>query len=700
MKISVQVPSGAAGLVVGKKGAGIKRFKQQAGVKVSIPYGETSEEGMPNKTVVLEGAGASVEQGLLMLAELLDSWSDKDASAQLRGFDEWLRVLQEGRKDEVTKQSGTSAKVRQGGRDERERARSQDETMNVASTSGRGEKPDGVEVRLRVVIPLAGAGMIVGKQGKTIKSINAKTGAFAALAKDPLESDPTRKELTIKGTRGQVHAAKDELLAVMLQWLRNAADEEGGGAEATMDDLLAKVHEEEEEEVVTAPGKPPNNASVDGASPGEKANGGHQSSSRQEGAGDGAGMGRVKGTKPVGRSSTGKNSGLELISDTSDGGTRRMEMFVTVAAAAMIIGKKGLMLKQLHTKSNATITIDQMQQADGTKRVCIEGPAKNVDVAFRSIQDMVKICDEAKYEEAARQRQLEESAKKQEEEAARQKVQERQAVEASRKDAAKRMAEEQARRELEEKKWSEKQEKQRREVEEKKKLAAKIAANPFAFLDDGDGAAADEDDEDASSPKRSDKKKKKKGRGGGAGSGSDEHVGDGLNAADDGVPGDRVRRQSNVSMKSAQSNGDVEASASDDEEGADMIGLDRLLKMHEELQPEESNNSFTAAQTEDSSAALAAPVSCLEVHTHSLTRRGITHANEDRCCVRALVCLRASAVVGVARDTRVRVLFLYACLSLCVCVCVEVRVRVRVRACVSDCLCACERAPDDRLGLH
>jgi hypothetical protein len=57
-----QVPSGAAGLVVGKKGAGIKRFKQQAGVKLSLPYGETSEQGMPNKTVLLEGTGESVEQ--------------------------------------------------------------------------------------------------------------------------------------------------------------------------------------------------------------------------------------------------------------------------------------------------------------------------------------------------------------------------------------------------------------------------------------------------------------------------------------------------------------------------------------------------------------------------------------------------------------------------------------------------------------
>lgn len=65
-----------------------------------------------------------------------------------------------------------------------------------------------MQVRQTLIIPLAAAGMIVGKQGKTIKMINTKTGANAALAKDPLESDKTRKELVIKGTRAQVHTTQ------------------------------------------------------------------------------------------------------------------------------------------------------------------------------------------------------------------------------------------------------------------------------------------------------------------------------------------------------------------------------------------------------------------------------------------------------------------------------------------------------------
>jgi len=41
--VSFIVPSAAAGLIVGKKGVGIQKFKSLAGVKLSIPYGDSSE---------------------------------------------------------------------------------------------------------------------------------------------------------------------------------------------------------------------------------------------------------------------------------------------------------------------------------------------------------------------------------------------------------------------------------------------------------------------------------------------------------------------------------------------------------------------------------------------------------------------------------------------------------------------------------
>ena len=52
--------------------------------------------------------------------------------------------------------------------------------------------------------------------------------------------------------RGQVHKAKDELLTVMLQWLRNAPDEPGGGPSATKQTLLGMIEEREEEVAAAA----------------------------------------------------------------------------------------------------------------------------------------------------------------------------------------------------------------------------------------------------------------------------------------------------------------------------------------------------------------------------------------------------------------------------------------------------------------
>jgi hypothetical protein len=516
-------------------------------------------------------------------------------------------------------------------------------------------KDGGVAVRLVVVIPLAGAGMIVGKQGKTIKAINDKTGALAALAKAPLESDPSRKELIITGSRAQVHRAKDELLTVMLQWLRNAPEEPGGGPGATKQTLLGMIEEREEEVGASAAINGP--AGESKHKPAKVKDTTFQG--EDTGSGDAGGVrGRVgKGQGGVGwgGDKTVVARGLELISDTSDGEKRRVEMFVTIAAAAMIIGKKGQMLKQLHAKSNANILLDQMQQADGTKRVCIEGVANAVDVAFKEIQDMVNQCDDAKYEEITRQRLREETSKKaQEEEAARKLVQDKKAMEQARQEASKRAAEEEARRLAEEKKWIEKKEKALKDAEEKKKKKAKIAANPFAFLDDTEKGSEDEEEEEEEEPnKRSgsaDKKKKKKSKGavkgwGSGGQSPEEARGrtgngggnDGGNVGGGGVrEEERMRRQSNVSVKStADSIADV---SSDDEGAVPLIGLDRLMQLQKELEPEEMNNSFQSSVQEVKKR--------LQVHYTSSTRRGVSHANEDRVTCLDLASIMSPEVVS------------------------------------------------------
>jgi len=317
-----------------------------------------------------------------------------------------------------------------------------------------------------------------------------------------------------------------------------------------------------------------------------------------------------------------------------NGDVRRVEMYVTIAAAAMIIGKKGSMLKQLHLKSNAIITLDQMQQADGTKRVCVEGSKLAVDIGFKCIQEMVNLCDDAKYEAVTRQRLTDEQSKKQEEDdSLRRHKTERQASEAAKYEAVRREADDETRRLAEEKKWQEKQLKTAKEADDKKKLQAKIAANPFAFLDDGLSEEEEEEEEETrAKPKTPEKRKKKKGKGGAAapsGHSPEQQRGRGGKPVEEEAE-ERMRRESNVSLKSAHSTADND---SDDETAADMIGLDKLLQMQEELQPEEMNNSFSSSKLNMSTAAAAPPSKHLEVNSHSSSRRGIAHANEDRSMI-------------------------------------------------------------------
>ena len=80
--VSFKVPSAVAGLIVGKKGMGIKRFKQQAGVKISLPYGEGAEKSTPQKTVVIEGAASKVDAGISLLCETLSAWASQDQSVE------------------------------------------------------------------------------------------------------------------------------------------------------------------------------------------------------------------------------------------------------------------------------------------------------------------------------------------------------------------------------------------------------------------------------------------------------------------------------------------------------------------------------------------------------------------------------------------------------------------------------------------
>jgi hypothetical protein len=95
-------------------------------------------------------------------------------------------------------------------------------------------------------------------------------------------------------------------------------------------------------------------------------------------------------------------------------------------------------------------------------------------------------------EETSKKAQVEDV---QEVEAARQLVQDKKAMEQARHEASKRAAAEEAQMLAAEKQWIEKKAKALKDAKEEKKRA-KIAVNPFAFLDDTEKGSEDEDEEE------------------------------------------------------------------------------------------------------------------------------------------------------------------------------------------------------------
>ena len=99
---------------------------------------------------------------------------------------------------------------------------------------------------------------------------------------------------------------------------------------------------------------------------------------------------------------------------------------------------------------------------------------------------------------------------------------------------------------------------------------AKIAANPFAFLDEEASEEEEELEQEETKPKTPEKRKKKKGKGGAGGGEGGQSLEDqrrrGGQPVEEVAGDEKMRRESNVSEKSSSSN-------SDDEASPDMIGM-------------------------------------------------------------------------------------------------------------------------------
>uniref|UniRef100_A0A3B5R1U6 Far upstream element-binding protein 3-like n=1 Tax=Xiphophorus maculatus TaxID=8083 RepID=A0A3B5R1U6_XIPMA len=162
--LDVQVPRFAVGIVIGRNGEMIKKIQNDAGVRVQFK----ADDGIsPERVAMVMGQPERCQHAVHLINELIQTAQERD------GFGSALR----------------SSRVR--GRS--------DWTMGSP----------GPLQEVTYTIPADKCGLVIGKGGETIKSINQQSGAHVELQRNPPPStDPNTRVFTIRGSAQQMEVAR------------------------------------------------------------------------------------------------------------------------------------------------------------------------------------------------------------------------------------------------------------------------------------------------------------------------------------------------------------------------------------------------------------------------------------------------------------------------------------------------------------
>ncbi|KAM9392644.1 far upstream element-binding protein 3-like isoform 2-T2 [Pholidichthys leucotaenia] len=162
--LDVPVPRFAVGIVIGRNGEMIKKIQNDAGVRIQFK----ADDGIsPERVAMVMGQPDRCQHAVHLINDLVQTAQERD------GFGTALR-------------SG------------RVRSRS-DWTMGSP----------GPLQEVTYTIPADKCGLVIGKGGETIKSINQQSGAHVELQRNPPPStDPNTRVFTIRGTAQQMEVAR------------------------------------------------------------------------------------------------------------------------------------------------------------------------------------------------------------------------------------------------------------------------------------------------------------------------------------------------------------------------------------------------------------------------------------------------------------------------------------------------------------
>jgi far upstream element-binding protein len=169
--IELFVPKIAVGVVIGKGGDMIKKIQAETGCKLQfIQQSKNEEQG--DRRCMVSGTKQQVDDGKRMIEDLITSVMKKNSGNY--GNDSW---------------NGNS----------------------YGQQAGSAPIAGGVQVQqeqYQFIVPSTKCGIIIGRNGDTIKQINQQSGAHCEMDRKASQNQTTEKTFTIKGEQHQVDEAK------------------------------------------------------------------------------------------------------------------------------------------------------------------------------------------------------------------------------------------------------------------------------------------------------------------------------------------------------------------------------------------------------------------------------------------------------------------------------------------------------------
>ncbi|GAB9471450.1 Splicing factor 1 [Globisporangium polare] len=186
----MQVPRDLVGYIIGRGGETIRDLQVKSGAHIQIVREDEGAPATPHRFVSISGTEDALQKAQTMIQNLIDERMNGGGRGGGGGF------------------------------------RERDDNDRMARYGG--VNPDGSE-SMELHIPNERVGLIIGRGGATIKTIQQRTGSSVTIPQTPDPNNPSMRLITIRGTMDAKEAAKQEIMAILNDDHRGGHGGGGGG---------------------------------------------------------------------------------------------------------------------------------------------------------------------------------------------------------------------------------------------------------------------------------------------------------------------------------------------------------------------------------------------------------------------------------------------------------------------------------------